>query len=377
MAVRKREYNDEYGRPVWGYDFSYRRERYRNAGYATKEEALIAEAGARQKAMAGQKRIQPTSLAAIIKEFIELREGIKAPNTTDREKRRARVILKYFPDKILSQITRTDIERHIKTRIKEEKAPRTINLELTFLSSLFKYAISHGYAFDNPVKGVEFPKVIKMKRSLPTDEEFSIFIEEAGKTATGKQLVAWVFLEMYTGLRPNESFHLEWPDMNFEKDIIDIQPKINKRLGVDNRLKNGQYRPIEIHPALKPILLEWQKEWNAVFEKEGRKHNWIFFNPRRHYLRAKGFRKCFEQAKAAANKRLGKTREEDKIKLTPYILRHFFISKAVMNGINRYTIKDWVGHSSTRMIDEYYSHLDHDFKMGEMNKLDIGVRKVS
>jgi len=383
MAVRKREYNDEYGKAVWGYDFSYRRERYRGAGHATKDEALIAEAQQRKDAVAGQKRIKLTALDAIINEFLNNRKGIKAPNTIDRERRRARVILKYFPDKILSRITNADIEKHIQTRLNEEKAPRTINLELTFLGSLFKYAISHGYAFDNPVKEVEFPTVVKMQRSLPTDEEFNKFIQEVGKTSTGKQLVTWILLSAYTGLRPNESFHLEWQDIDFEHDIINIKPK------KDNPLKNRKERTVEIHPELKPVLLAWQKEWNAVFDKEGVKHNWVFFHPRQHYLRAKGFRKCFEDAKARAAKiikdkkaKAGSQKssdktEDNKMALTPYTLRHFFITKAVKSGMNRYAIKDMVGHTSTRMIDEYYSHLDHKYRSEEMSKLNTGLKKCS
>jgi len=63
--------------------------------------------------------------------------------------------------------------------------------------------------------------------------------------------------------------------------------------------------------------------------------------------------------------------------ITPYTLRHFFITKAVKSGMNRYAIKDMVGHTSTRMIDEYYSHLDHDFRREEMSKLNTGLKKCS
>ncbi len=389
MAVRTREYNDDYGKAVWGYDFSFRRERYREAGYATREEALFAEADARKKARSGQKRIKLSSLETIITEFIDNRNGIKAPNTIDRERRRARVILKYFPDKILSRITNADIEKHIQARLKEGKAPRTINLELTFLSSLFKYAISHSYAFDNPVTKVEYPTVIKMKRSLPSDEFIIVFLEEAAKTSTGKQLVTWILVSIYAGLRPNESFHLEWPDIDFENDTIDIQPKIDTQHNVENRLKSRKYRPVTMHPDLKPVLLEWRKEWNAILENEGQKHDWVFFHPRRHYLRAKGFRKCFEEAKARAikiieNKNIqagikmtSKKVEGYKMKLTPYTLRHIFTTKAIKSRMDRGALKDELGHSSTRMIDEYYCHLDHDFRMDEMKKVNIGLKKCS
>ena len=59
--------------------------------------------------------------------------------------------------------------------------------------------------------------------------------------------------------------------------------------------------------------------------------------------------------------------------MTSHCLRHFFISKAVEAGINSLTIANWVGHSSTKMIEQVYAHLSPEFKNGEMNKLQLGL----
>ena len=59
--------------------------------------------------------------------------------------------------------------------------------------------------------------------------------------------------------------------------------------------------------------------------------------------------------------------------MTPYTLRHFFISKAVMSGVDLYTISKWVGHTSTQMIEQVYAHLSDEHRQRQMAKIQIGT----
>ena len=57
--------------------------------------------------------------------------------------------------------------------------------------------------------------------------------------------------------------------------------------------------------------------------------------------------------------------------MTPYTLRHFFISYCVMNEIPMLTIARWVGHSSSRMIEQVYGHLTPRYRAGQMARFNI------
>ena len=57
--------------------------------------------------------------------------------------------------------------------------------------------------------------------------------------------------------------------------------------------------------------------------------------------------------------------------MTPYTLRHYFISQSIMNGIKPYTISKWVGHRDTLMIERVYGHISQDFSAGEMAKVRV------
>jgi hypothetical protein len=49
------------------------------------------------------------------------------------------------------------------------------------------------------------------------------------------------------------------------------------------------------------------------------------------------------------------------------------ISKAVESGIHSLVIARWVGHASTRMIEQVYAHLSPEFRNGEIEKIQLGL----
>jgi integrase len=59
--------------------------------------------------------------------------------------------------------------------------------------------------------------------------------------------------------------------------------------------------------------------------------------------------------------------------MTPYTLRHFFISYCVMRGIPMLTIARWVGHTTTQMIERVYGHLTPAYQAEQMTRFTIGV----
>jgi len=57
----------------------------------------------------------------------------------------------------------------------------------------------------------------------------------------------------------------------------------------------------------------------------------------------------------------------------PYDLRHLFVSKAIMSGVDTFTISKWTGHQSTRMIEQVYGHLTPEFRAKQMGRIDFGL----
>lgn len=365
MSVYKRDYDRETdpnakGDEVWAYSFKFRKMRYRKSGFRTKRDAEFAEAKAREGAM--WQGATPTvggdiGFTALVEKFFETRHLIRAPRTIASETQKAKVLKKFFGNRPISRITIGAVEQYRDQRLHKGRRPRTINLELVLLRCLFKYAIDHGLAQVNPARSVKDLKVPKTDKPIPTDQELHRLIEEAGKTPSGRQMVVWVWVSALTGLRPSEQAFLEWADIDFQGGIISVRPKPG------NPLKTGRWRPVEINEQLAPVLGQWRVEWDRHFADLGRsgEHDWVFFNPRKPGQRCETFRKSFEEACRKAGLK----------DITMYSMRHYFISKALMSGVDIFTVTKWVGHSSTKMITEVYGHLSPTFRKGQMAKIRI------
>ena len=241
----------------------------------------------------------------------------------------------------------------------------SVNRELNVLRTLFKFALECDYIRENPTERVKTLRETRTGRWIPSPDELKRFAAEAETTYSGKVLAAWVWFLAYTGTRPSEALYIEWSDIDFARNQITIRPKAG------NLLKNGKVRYVELHAELKVILLAWREEWKRVFAERAERyhtaptppHDWVFYNPRRQLARADSFRTCFRSVRKNTNLP----------KMNPYTLRHFFISYCVMSGINLMTIAQWVGHSSTLMIERVYGHLTPTFRSDQMGKLTIGL----
>lgn len=367
MSVYRRDYASEFDPAdssggVWAYAFTYNKYRYRKAGFVTKREAELSEAKAREEAMFQGKL--PTlgavvGFSTLTDQFLSNRHLIRAARTVAGEIQKAKVLKRFFGNSPIARIGIDRIEQFRNQRVQQGMQPRTINLELILLRCLFKYAIDHGYAQINTAKSVKDLRVPKKDKPIPSDQELQTLLEEAEKTPSGRQLVVWIWLSAFTGLRPSESAFLEWKDVDFQRSLLYVRPKEG------NPLKTGKWRPVEIHPHLLTILGKWKTEWDEVFAKreQGKEHDWVFFNPRKPGWRCDTFRKSFEQA-CRATKLNG---------ITMYSMRHFFISKAIMSGIDHVTVAKWAGHSSTKMIMDVYGHLSPQFRQQQMAKFDVGI----
>lgn len=366
MATYKREYKSaNTGKPIWGYDFSHGKRRYKKAGFLTQEDAEKAERKKHQEVVYELRRVIPRerlTFADYLPKFHLHRRVTRAEGTATREEQRTTSLLASFGNKPLSEITAGHINDYVaKRKNKDGLAPRSINLELTFLRSFFGYAVQQEVMAHNPAKLVQNLRVIQDEHWIPTREEFIRFIEAAKTVRFGDYLVPWLWFRAYTGTRPEESTFIEWQDIDFQNNRIHIRPKEG------HELKNGRFRVVDIHPELRTILLEWKAKWDHLYAKmrqrypNSKEHQWVFVHPHNHDERANRFCGSFYQARKKAHLP----------KMTSHTLRHYFISQCVMSGIDTFTIAKWVGHRNTKMVEEVYGHLTPDFKSEQMAKLRI------
>jgi integrase len=364
MAVFKREYGKELGKPKeygcsWGYAFTYRKVRYRKAGYKRKSEAVLAEQKRRQELILDAGTAAVTrygTLKDITKKFFSYRKMDVAESTFFNEVQRLRTLLPRIGNIRMDRLTKADIRDYMVQRHSDGVCNRTINLELSQIRAMIDFAVIEGYVGKNVAKEVKNLKEDRHETRIPTDEELRRFIGLAAESRFGKQLVVWLHVRALTGMRPSESLRLDWDDIDFDHNSIRVRS--TKHTG--SKIPPPRY--VDIHGDLKPELLEWKQHWDEYFRHRP-PHNHVFFNPNKPTEQAQGFRGAFETVRKKAGLPW----------MTSYTLRHYFISMAVMAGIDYLTIMSWSGHKSSEMIDRVYGHLRPGHTAEQMEKIGFGL----
>jgi len=194
-------------------------------------------------------------------------EGAKKSKKSNRKAyfddltRRWRRFAKWLPAekrKAINMITKPIIRKFL---TECDLAPEGERNMLRNISVLFSWAVDHHYLAENPCAG------IKVKEEANEEPVRILAIKEAGhllksalttlsatlKTAKDRietitvypgDLIPWLTVGMFAGLRPEEAKRLEWQDIDFRRKHIDLPARKAK----------GRKRRII---PLEPNLIEW------------------------------------------------------------------------------------------------------------------------
>ena len=253
-----------------------------------------------------------------------------------RDSRTERYILnqleKFFrSDTWLQSITTRQVERFKAARIKDV-TPATVNRNLARLKHLFNTAIKWGYLYENPARPVKLLRENNRRLRYLTKDEIDRLI-----AASKSHLKPIVTVAVNTGMRRGEIFDLQWNHVDLKNRIIEVGDP-----------KNGDPRFIPINETLMAALQQLPRRIDTPFVFPGKDGG-----------RLTDIKKAFSGARERAGL--------DDIRL--HDLRHTFASHLVMAGVDLMTVKELLGHKSTKMT-ERYSHLSPKHKANAVKVLD-------
>ncbi len=155
---------------------------------------------------------------------------------------------------------------------------------------------------------------------------------------------------IHTGMRKGELFGLRWIDVLFDRGVIHVAHSYGKTP------KSDKWRPVPLHPALVPILRNWQRRCPPgplvfpVSPQRGRK-------PR---MGTPDDMMDIEELLRGAGCH---------VPVRPWhAMRHTFASHYVMAGGNLLALQKILGHSKFEMT-QIYSHLAPEFMAGEIARI--------
>jgi integrase len=263
--------------------------------------------------------------------------------------------------KRLDQITSWDIQRWRTERRKSGLKATTINRRVSTLKAVLNRAVDAEVISNNPLGNVKPLRVDDNSRVrfLSEEEEIDLRVAlderqsslRAGRDSGNRwratrgherlsaldgtfvdHLKPMVLLALNTGMRRGEIFSLRWPEVDFKRNTVTI-------IGVYS--KSGKTRHINLNSDALRLLKDWSMQSSAALVFPNHKTGEAFDNIKHSWTRLR------------AMAGLKDFRFHD--------LRHTFASKLVMAGVDLYTVKELMGHSTVQMT-ERYSHLAPEHK---------------
>ena len=270
--------------------------------------------------------------------------------------RRLKGAFECFNSKQIDQITSWDMERWRRERKRSGASDSTVKNDVAEIKAMLNRARQWSFIIAHQLVDYRLPKSpkVKIERFLSDDESqrlhnalgarelkrqsdrqsFNNWRVERGYepypiyTGYTDHLMPMVLLALNTGMRRNEIFTLQWPDINFSNKTIRIRSEIAKS-------KSERYIPM--NENLQSVLTKWHSSKSDA-------NGLVFPN-----AEGKPFDNIFK-----AWSRLLKEAEIENFRF--HDLRHNFASQLVMRGVDLYTVKELLGHS-TITVTERYAHL--------------------
>lgn len=246
---------------------------------------------------------------------------------------RMNIILKDFGDRIADDIKPSDIDAWLSAR---KCAPATKNRYKNVFGRTFKNALADGKVTTNPARLVEQrPENNGRIRFLSNEEE--TLLRKAIDKRCPKRMEEFD-VALHTGMRKSEQYTTEWPQISSKRKRIKLEGT-----------KNGSDREIPMNKTCLGAFEALHKRRphdGRVFQSKFGED----LNDSRSW-----FDRCVEDAEIS--------------NFTWHCLRHTFISRLVMKGVDLRTVQELAGHKTISMTVRY-AHLAPEHNQAAIEKLD-------
>jgi integrase len=230
-------------------------------------------------------------------------------------------------------------------RLKEVE-PTTVNGAMVCVRNVLNKAIEDGYLQRLPTENIKPLKVIKPKKRLVPMESMKAICDAGMEYKNGAQFRDLILFLCYSGGRISESLRLRWQDVDWTQRHVTI--------GYDGRVKNYKARVVNFNENLETHLKDMQT-------RKAPDSEFLFPSPQR----GKGDKpaKTFRETALLARAKAGLP------KFGFHDCRHFFASMCAMSDVAKDVVRDWMGHSTTKLLNDVYVHYCRDYHTKQAEKV--------
>lgn len=280
-----------------------------------------------------------------------------------------------FGEQKLTKISGEEIQLFYNQIARQGYSNATLSLIHVLVGSMFKQAYKNGRVKKNPLEQVVLPKIEKEKHCrVLTIKEQKILLNYC----KGSEIEGIILVAIMTGMRIGEIIGLEWNDINFFKQEIEVNGTLKQtrdgKFFKDIPKTKASFRTI-------PMILPTQKILQQIkevqyYSKTVQKKTWnpILGLEQLVFTRQNGTPFTGQHIRQQLNRIVKKINEEYPELgfryITPHILRHTFATRALENGIPPKVVQELLGHSSIKITLDLYTHILPKTKANEMKKIE-------
>lgn len=228
----------------------------------------------------------------------------------------------------------------------QQKVNKGYRVYIRTLKAAFSKAVDWNYVKENYFLKVKLPKKQQVNPAYISGTQLAEIIGQIENEII-RGLVVFAF---YTGMRLNEIVNLTWRNVNLSTRIITVGDAEFTTKG-----RNQRYIPIceevfEVLARCKTKDVKGTPSFILPLSKVEKLNGYVFCKANGEAFTGDYVSKIFKKACKAVG--------TDK-SIHFHSLRHSFASNLVQKGVNLYTIKELLGHSSISTT-EVYAHLNMD-----------------
>jgi integrase len=234
---------------------------------------------------------------------------------------------------------------------------------LVSFKGILSEARTQGWLKSNPAENV---RIVLSERCQPKHEAWLTIADvkkllcQADKKAANpnKQLSkrwrryrAFVYVMMFSGMRPGEVLGLPWRNISFKDRTIKVDQDMDDDGKIGRPKSRSAYRTIPVGGQVLRILRAWKKECPSS------KHDLVFPNWKGNAEKIQNvYRRCWYTLQSET----GLVDEDGEAKYPLKDLRHVRASLEIDSGANPKEITALMGHSSVKITYDVYGHLFAD-----------------
>lgn len=244
-------------------------------------------------------------------------------------------------------------------------SPRTIHHEITMLVSVSNWLIREKLLPPKCKLHLRLRKPEGSEAFCYTAEQVTAILHYCRSRPKLHQLGMLCHLLSHTGLRLGEATSLKWSDIDFKQGFLTVRDErfSSQDSGNRRRVKDGSTRRVPLTKSLKELL------WDACPRQTS---GWIFATKSGQRLLPNNLREKFiaqvikplavqfREAKGVTGIKAGRF----------HSFRHYFVSQCFLKGVSEGTIRSWLGHSDSKIL-EMYRHLAAADSKRLMEKLEF------